>query len=572
MGDLSIMEDIKDLIEELVAAGHTREDLCLLYARVSTEKQAERGNSKEDQEHRARDYCEREGLVPVRVYSASESAWKEGRPEFNKMIDDSLEYGIKHLVFKNTDRMGRNDADLARIKKLAKAGKFTLHLYELGVAFGIDSTAEDEMFLDSTGIYAKYWSNKISQSVKSAYKDRAHHRRVPFKLPLGYTWNATTRRPEIDPKTEPIVRKMFELYDVENLSTEEVAVRLNALGYKGAAGKPFHGSTVQRILINPIYCGTFIFHGQEYEGEYPIYLDRAAFEARRAKVQAKYYGARKGEREFLLSKFIKCDGCGRIFSGMIANRTRKNNYIAYVHKCSALDNGKVYLREDELLPTLKAEILDMFATSTSRAHARKELLAALAGIEEKAAGRKGEIGKAIDALERKKARAADLYIDGEVDNKQEVITRLNELTRQIQGLRQQEAGLEEVRSVNVKEVEKVIDQVFDLKERTMEGKEFVGLLRHMARGVKVGTDHAVLGLEWLPVFNALLVKDMMGDLPEIEPTHAGDEGLYHLRCRFEITRKALEAILLGARDSRTYPTSPLKGERSLTSLHLETLT
>ncbi|MCL1864191.1 MAG: hypothetical protein FWF73_00070 [Spirochaetes bacterium] len=36
------------------------------------------------------------------------------------MLDDALNYNIRDIIFKNTDRLGRNDVDRARCKKLAR--------------------------------------------------------------------------------------------------------------------------------------------------------------------------------------------------------------------------------------------------------------------------------------------------------------------------------------------------------------------------------------------------------------------------------------------------------------------
>ena len=53
-----------------------------------------------------------------------ESAKDKGRKTFNQMIDLALQFGIKDLIFKNTDRMSRNYYDLLRITELIDKHNF----------------------------------------------------------------------------------------------------------------------------------------------------------------------------------------------------------------------------------------------------------------------------------------------------------------------------------------------------------------------------------------------------------------------------------------------------------------
>ena len=56
-------------------------------SRVSTEEQKEAGNSLPAQTERIRSYCNKKSFDVVKSYSFDESAYKEKRDEFDKLLE-----------------------------------------------------------------------------------------------------------------------------------------------------------------------------------------------------------------------------------------------------------------------------------------------------------------------------------------------------------------------------------------------------------------------------------------------------------------------------------------------------
>ena len=83
---------------------------CLIYARVSSAKQAQQGESLSDQESVCRMAAERRGLNVVKVFTEQFSGRKNDRP----VIEDIINYiklnpnKIDYLLFKSIDRISRN--------------------------------------------------------------------------------------------------------------------------------------------------------------------------------------------------------------------------------------------------------------------------------------------------------------------------------------------------------------------------------------------------------------------------------------------------------------------------------
>ncbi len=75
------------------------------YNRVSTLEQAQNGNSLEYQVSHAQRYEDEKGLEIIKIYSSVKSAFKEGRKNFNRMLDDALAQEVKDIIFKNTKRL-----------------------------------------------------------------------------------------------------------------------------------------------------------------------------------------------------------------------------------------------------------------------------------------------------------------------------------------------------------------------------------------------------------------------------------------------------------------------------------
>jgi DNA invertase Pin-like site-specific DNA recombinase len=63
---------------------------AIILARVSTEEQREAGNSLPAQVKRLEDYCARKAFKIIKKYSFDESAYKNKRDEFDKILSLNL--------------------------------------------------------------------------------------------------------------------------------------------------------------------------------------------------------------------------------------------------------------------------------------------------------------------------------------------------------------------------------------------------------------------------------------------------------------------------------------------------
>src|SRR5687768_3842962 len=106
---------------------------AIIYSRVSTDEQKEKGFSLQDQEARLREYCKKNNLEIVDSFSEHHSAKDFNRPEFQKILGKLKSKSIKAdlLIVTKIDRFSRNALDtLTMVGEFHKAGIIVHSLQE----------------------------------------------------------------------------------------------------------------------------------------------------------------------------------------------------------------------------------------------------------------------------------------------------------------------------------------------------------------------------------------------------------------------------------------------------------
>ena len=92
------------------------------YIRVSTVKQGERGTSLHEQRSAIEAYAKRDGLSISVWFEEMETAAKQGRGQFTRMLVDLRKGNAKGVIIHKIDRSARNLKDWAQIGDLIDAG------------------------------------------------------------------------------------------------------------------------------------------------------------------------------------------------------------------------------------------------------------------------------------------------------------------------------------------------------------------------------------------------------------------------------------------------------------------
>jgi len=265
---------------------------CIIYCRVSSTKQAQQGESLEDQEIVGRRIAESFGFPILKVFKEQYTGRKENRP----VIDEIFTYIKKNpkkvdvLIFRAIDRFTRNGTlgyetlkrdllqhgvELIDGHGVIQPSKNTLE--HLGVEYSWSKIFPSEI---TELVLAQQGKNEVSQILTrmigaeiNLVRD-GYHVGPPNEGYINTKIFVEGKKKNIqvpDPKYALYFIKMFELRALGTLTDQEITDQINALGYKSRVqnrwshakdkiigskgGTKLTVKYLQKAIANPIYCG-----------------------------------------------------------------------------------------------------------------------------------------------------------------------------------------------------------------------------------------------------------------------------------------------------------------------------
>jgi site-specific DNA recombinase len=326
---------------------------AVIYARVSTVKQADADLSIPDQLRACEAYCQQHGWPVVAQYiDPGASATDDNRPEFQRMVDDSVRGvpGFDFIVVHSQSRFMR-DAFLAELYR-RKLRKVSVEVISVTQDFGEGASAD--MMRQMIGLFDEFTSKEIAKHVLRTMLENARKGFVNGKAPFGYRAVEAERRGEkvkkrleIEPDEAEIVKLMFQLARVgpnsnDPMGVKEIAKELCRRNLTKRNGRPFSFPEVHKILSSPTYIGRYVFNmtnsrtGEKKPPDQwvimtiPAIVDEVTFEAVQAamrkrdpmKVSARFTG-----HPTLLSNLARCGNCG---AAMTLGTGKSGRYRYYV--------------------------------------------------------------------------------------------------------------------------------------------------------------------------------------------------------------------------------------------------
>lgn len=306
---------------------------AILYVRVSTDEQAEKGHSLAHQEERLRNYCLNNGIKVVAFFKEDHSAKSFERPAFRKLLDfaKANKNLADMLLFLKWDRFSRNAADAyAMINQLLRMGiepqameqplnmEIPEHKFMLAIYLAAPEVENDRRALN------------ILAGMRKAMKEG----RWMGAAPKGYKRSQDqNNRPCIVPgKEAESIRWAFEQMATGHYHIDEVRKLLNGKGVR------IERSAFWRLMRNPVYIGKVAVPPYKDEqamivpGQHEPIISESLF----YEVQDVLEGKRRKElpahpsrQELLpLRGFLKCPVCGRTLTGS-ASKGNGGKYYYY---------------------------------------------------------------------------------------------------------------------------------------------------------------------------------------------------------------------------------------------------
>jgi len=294
-----------------------------IYARVSTEEQAQEGFSIRAQEQKLKD------LVRIKDWSIYKIYMDEGisgknltdRPAMQEMIADIKKGAVKNVLVFKIDRLTRSTADLIYLVDLFNQHDCAFNSLTESIDTG---TASGRMFLKIIGIFAEFERENIIERVKVGIERKVREGySIGGQSSYGYDRPKNQKIQTINEPESVIVREIFDMYVNQGISITDIARRLNVRKIFTKLGSTWQSTSIRRLLANSNYIGNVRHHiydekhGYSVEGQHEAIISQELFNAaQKFLADNRKVTPRKNPREDnYFSGFLVCGVCGyRIFT------------------------------------------------------------------------------------------------------------------------------------------------------------------------------------------------------------------------------------------------------------------
>ena len=498
---------------------------AVLYARVSSEKQAEKDLSIPAQLKALRKYAIKRGWDVVREFvDEAESARTANRPAFQDMIAlaKQKESPFEAILVWKLSRFARNREDAVLYKALLrKKGIQVISINEQ-----IDESPSGKLLEGMIEVIDEFYSTNLAQNTRRGMKENAQ-RGFFNGGAVAYGYKAVhiqvngmeKRKLEVNELEAPLVRKVFK-WCLEGEGAKEIVKRFNAEGCKTRAGKPWGKPAIYYMLRNELYTGTLLWNRYNKSNgaqvtnplseliripnHHPALVSQAHFSQAQkllAQRSPKLIHPRQVASEHLLSGLLFCVRCG---SKMIAV-TAKSGRFSYYACQKYLKQGKQVCRH-KMLNTDKLELFiinvlkERILTEEHLTKLVTMIAEELQAIREESKGKLELVDKKLADVERRLGKLYRLVEDDKVSF-DEIAPRLRELGARRNELLSEKGSLESqavgcpVNSLDPSPAE-VKRYVEDLRETLEQGSlmEQKGFLRSFIK--RIDLDHPNAEIEY----------------------------------------------------------------------------
>jgi site-specific DNA recombinase len=363
-----------------------------IYARVSTDAQAETGYSISDQVRTCREHAAKLDLEVTEYIDDGYSGEYLERPALDRLRNDLRAELIENVIVYDPDRLSRNLTNqLLLADEIEKAG---VHLHFVTGSY--DASPEGRLFFSIRGAISAFEKAKIRERTLRGKRAKARSGRMIQKTQAyGYNWDETNSTYIINDDESVIIRKMYDLYLNGKTSVKDIAILLRQQNINNRQGKPITLSMIYRILTDEKYAGTkwsFMKYDKtisQYKRQkstrpqdewIPISVPAIVTIDKFQKTQkmlseSKRKSPRNTKQEYLLRGYIRCAVCGYAVSSHHKKHPSGREYTWY--KCNSGGTDKSLTSCGN--PAISAQELDdlVWKHLTNVAKNKKDILSIL---------------------------------------------------------------------------------------------------------------------------------------------------------------------------------------------------
>lgn len=455
---------------------------AIIYARVSTDEQAESGTSIDNQVDKSLAYAAANNIQVVATFKEDFTGKVLDRPELTK-VRDMLRAGLAdNIIVYKTNRLDRSEWGLNLLILLQEFKQLGVGLHYSQDRRRIDLSNPIEALMQSISGWQAGEDHR--ETVSKLHEGRIRRAKDGYVVPhgaspYGYRPVKIEKRWyfEIVEAEAVIVRLIFQLYifgdeSGKPLNMIVVAERLNQMGIVTRNGKKWVRSAVGAILENETYAGTWHYRKEAARKDssvevipvpVPAIIEREVWEEaqERLKHNKDYSQRNRKPGRYLLATRVTCGVCGYRMFGC----AKDNKYFYYVCRNVGLSKEKACECHNPryIVGVVDTKVWDRLE-EVSRD--QKQLIAGLRGYqaqqESKVEPIKRELAYVEQLIKDKTAEWEDEYLN------QKLLTSERAKAKKAVEI----ANLEKVLDGLEKRRAELLDQ---LKEKTLTDEEIMGL-------------------------------------------------------------------------------------------------
>ncbi|MGI6093618.1 MAG: recombinase family protein [Veillonellaceae bacterium] len=324
-----------------------------IYCRVSTDEQARKGYSLEDQRQACRLHLLKMGLHDIEEYiDDGYSGEYLERPALEKLRSDIQLYNITYIAIYDPDRLSRNLTNqLILADEIEKSGtRLTF------VTGDYDCSPEGRLFFSMKGAISAYEKAKIRERTYRGRRAKAAKGKIISNArPFGYDWDKKSSMYIINEREAQVIKAIYRMCLNNGWSARTIALELARKGILGRNKRPLSVSTISRILSKEMYFGNHYLFKQSVRktGQntreivnnprdlwIPINIPPIVSKDLWDKVQQqlqmnKRLAKRNTKHDYLLKGLLICGVCGRKMTASSRKGPRKNvpDKAYYYYSC-----------------------------------------------------------------------------------------------------------------------------------------------------------------------------------------------------------------------------------------------
>ena len=475
---------------------------AIVYARVSTQKQAEKEISIPAQIELAKKYAQENNIEIIKVFADEGiSGTISNRPAFQEAIQFCKDNKIDIFLVYDTSRFSRDRLDAVFYKRqLRKSGTEVVYFgIPIPKAEGATGDLTEGLFELLDDYYAKVISEHTKKGMKEIVRQGYWFKN---RVLVGYKCTQEKGKCKLvkDEETAHIYFRILELFE-NGYGSNEIAKKL---------GKGWNKKKVLRVLKSKLYKGILEISGEEFYHEHLRYISDEKWNwiqkelAKRGEVKVR--GQQKSKLLFI--GLLKCGKCG---ASMTILRGKNIPYYSCYNRLVNKSCSQKNIRADKVDEFLINEVRKIFNESVLedlRRRIERELNHHIKQIEEE----RKSLEKALEKVNRKIDNIIDAIAEGVID-KTDAKLKMQTLREEKKYIEDKLHSLRHIKTVKVKVNIEEIKEALEYFLTKGENKRVRNLLKQLIDKIVFDDDK----FEIYYNLNVLSIQGSKGRVTGLEP-------------------------------------------------------